>query len=113
MRNKKNAGYTPGPWTVQDEYDETLPIDGWDEDLDASVEIARVSLDMLTPKQREANARLIAAAPELLAALEAVMVAIDCYDSQHEASMARAINRSNPLSIEAARAAIAKAKGGA
>ena len=54
----------------------------------------------LSPEEHEANARLIAAAPDLLAACEEMLAAID-----HEYSV-------NPRNFPKAREAIRKAKGG-
>ena len=53
------------------------------------------------PTERDANARLIAAAPDLLAALETLTDACCQWDNQDDPA------------LEASRAAIAKAKGGA
>ena len=72
MKNEK-AKHTPGPWRIQSEYDGTIPIDGWSERAEEWVEICRVSLDMLDTKERAANAALISACPDLLAALEGLM----------------------------------------
>ena len=60
-----------------------------------------------TPEEAEGNARLITAAPELLAALEKILYAHDtgnCGASMGEASLC-------PAYAEMARAAINKAKG--
>ena len=72
MKNEK-AKHTPGPWRIQDEYDGTIPIDGWSERAEEWVEICRVSLDMLDTKERAANAPLISACPDLLAACESAL----------------------------------------
>lgn len=58
----------------------------------------------------QANARLIAAAPDMLRALQAIAVAIVCHDSQG-GSLRKTINRENPLTVEAIEAAISKARG--
>lgn len=82
-----NAKHTPGPWISRQpekwcgRYRVETP---------AGIEIAAVPQD-------EANARLIAAAPELLDALEAII--------GHDAHLL------NPYRVEAARIAIAKARG--
>lgn len=90
--------YTPGPWRVfagtgfdylgiEGENDQTVVIYGLDGD-DGGVRGS-------TKEEAEANARLIAAAPELLEALEWT---------------ARALDKEHPAAIKA-RVAIAKAKG--
>lgn len=60
-----------------------------------------------TPEQAQANAALIAAAPDLLATLEEI---VDCH-----AALTRQVghNDDTAVCLVAARAAIAKAKGGA
>ena len=66
------SGHTPGPWTVADELVKSLVvIDGATRAPVAMV----VALDRSTAPDMEgrANARLIAAAPDLLAAAERVM----------------------------------------
>lgn len=62
--------YTNGPWMVQDVYEGIIPVDAWDGEQ--TIEIARVSDDNLASgkKEQEANAQLIAAAPDLLHALK-------------------------------------------
>jgi hypothetical protein len=59
---EKKTAHTPGPWQAVD--DEILACDG-------DVRIADVPLcDGTNPTEWQANARLIAAAPDLLAALK-------------------------------------------
>ena len=94
------TGHTPGPWAVAidqpagDEPGPTFPAiveaeHGW------HIADLQVIDDHLGEAPREANARLLAAAPELLEALESMI--------------ASAKNHRIPLT-EKARAAIAKAK---
>jgi hypothetical protein len=82
--------HTPGPWTV------TFGIDG--AAIHNGVTIAKVNIDAIAWKT---NARLMAAAPELLAALERIETALE-HDPEIYADL---------LSIT--RAAITKANGGA
>lgn len=104
--NTKPAAHTPGPWYVGDEFTERVgayrvrgfPISG------SGKAIARVwngtEHNNLPPIGNEANAQLIAAAPDLLAAL------------QNLENWATAMATVPSLNIEpliAARAAIAKA----
>lgn len=80
--------YTPGPWEVRPD----MSV----EDTETGTTIAAFC--------EEANARLIAAAPDLLAALEAVMQHFDPWSMPESASQ--------PMrAYEDARAAIAKALG--
>lgn len=86
--------HTPGPWVVDRSHPDW--VEGttiWAND----VVIAHAVADQ--HHQTEANARLIAAAPDLLAALEACLRRLDAHDDQ-----------SAPECL-AARAAIAKATG--
>ena len=64
--------HTPGPWTV------TFGIDG--AVIHNEVTIAKVNIDAIAWKT---NARLMAAAPELLKALEGALVAVRYLDD-HE-----------------------------
>src|SRR6185369_2032998 len=59
---------TPGPWTIAD--DHTVAVVGGVENLYFNVGPALVDATPLGDAECEANARLIAAAPDLLAALE-------------------------------------------
>ncbi len=87
------AKHTPGPWQWTQHFDPTISIyrDGFGQ-------IAR--LYDSSAGTGKANARLIAAAPDLLAALIEIVSA----DDAHELTQKH---------IESARAAIAKATGGA
>lgn len=76
-----SAEHTPGPWTIAAESGEWFPVLENYDPIPSTIE----------------NARLMAAAPDLLAALEAVVRIAD----------------RNTVEFIAARAAIAKAKGGA
>lgn len=69
-----SAQHTPGPWfplfEQEDDFD-GIRIEAWGrEDF---VEVANVPVDYDDREQREANARLIAAAPELLAVCRAMI----------------------------------------
>lgn len=83
-------GYTPGPWTM-DRYSREWVV-APDNDPSGEVVIARC--------QSEANASLIAAAPDLLAACEAAVVSAD-YEGKADFIRAKLL------------AAIAKARGSA
>ena len=96
------AQHTPGPWDCEVRKPAGITWDGiirWSRNRDP---ICSVFMAGYMAKEAEANARLIAAAPELLAALERLSAGMD------------SSNDSRPLvkagEIRAARAAIAKAK---
>jgi hypothetical protein len=114
--------HTPTPWLVrfdEDRYDSKLSvlevIDGSEASLNhpqGELVLARVNVSAFAPHMDEplANARLIAAAPELLAALEAVTKAyVELVQSDYPPSW----SAEKDSEVIAARAAIAKAKGNA
>jgi len=106
----RNANHTPGPW----EHGNNGLIYGQcgEDDVEAPFvcdvieDSAMQALGMLSPVE-EANARLIAAAPELLKALEDLLADID--DLASEFAISKEI--ANSSYGQAARAAIAKATG--
>lgn len=61
------AGYTPGPWRIHPEYPEFVSSENGEADI---CEVAGWPVEY--EAEQDANRRLIAAAPELLEALEAV-----------------------------------------
>ncbi|KKM78764.1 hypothetical protein LCGC14_1356680 [marine sediment metagenome] len=92
--------HTPGPWHVVTGSVYT-GID-WDGKSDPGVPIASMDREPgngTRPVERDANARLIAAAPDLLAALEGL---VDRFDGSEDGEA---------VEFVAARAAIDKAKG--
>lgn len=98
-----SATHTPGPWTVTHSFDATIRREIWTE-IDR--ETGHRELVALIPDAEgehiNGDARLIAAAPELLAALRWALDQIeDDLDFDHQAA------------LEAAKAAISKATGGA
>jgi hypothetical protein len=95
-----NAKHTPGPWI----WSAGLSI--WRES-DSQI-VSSVACDsVFNPTEEEvSNARLIAAAPDLLAALEIAEGRLMCIDAQKLDTVAR-----NDDVIDRIRAAIAKAKG--
>ncbi len=90
--------HTPGPW-YRGEVDNSIYI--WEEGGDGGF-IAEVSSEDTDAETLVANARLIAAAPELLEALELCRKALD-FPSVHSASR---------VAFQYAVDAIAKATGG-
>ena len=93
-----NLNHTPGPWVASEGH----PTDVWHVDSDArqfSIVVSRHEADYNMPVEEvQANARLIAAAPELLAALQRLSVLAD--------------SAGHPFMKTVAQEAIAKATGG-
>lgn len=88
--------HTPGPWVAKGIGGPNLCVT----DGDSRYVVDRFVLGSRATEEHEANARLIAAAPDLLAALQAVMAGQIGGNVDHDAERFRA-----------ARAAIAKAIG--
>ena len=89
------AKHTPGPWHLGKEGYYFQSVRDQNEHITADVNITR------SDGEGGANARLIAAAPDLLAALEAIIKMIGPYAGQGRMD----------AEIAAARSAIAKARG--
>lgn len=96
--------HTPGPWQITKDTTrgEFVTYTKVRDGHDGVIAVMHINED--------ANARLIAAAPELLAALEAITKA---YVELVESDYAPRWNAENDSEVISARAAIAKAKGGA
>lgn len=113
----KSTLHTPGPWLVDfesDEFDSKQSrlriIDGSEASLihpQGPLTIANLNVCAFAPHMDEplANARLMASAPELLAALELGLRNIEDIESND------VLNEHERAFAEAARAAIARAKG--
>ena len=102
------SAHTEGPWFCKfDDFDEELHITSAVLEASNMVEICRVGVGFDQPfeAEQQANARLIAAAPELLAALKAAHAALD---SIYETEGLLTEERATLARIEAA---IAKAEG--
>lgn len=97
--------HTPGPWVTDDVYQDDIARYVMSDLLPFPHTIARLELGQDRAEQ-EANARLIAAAPDLL---EACKLIVSALDAVRPASAVR----NEWLQINVARAAIAKATGGA
>ena len=96
---KHKSFHTEGPWHYREGHNGEFLITC---ESGGFAPIARVKGDKRTTlKDAKANARLIAAAPELLAALYAMMD--NCYDPDRDDDIVQA--------FDAARDAIAKAEG--
>ena len=93
-----NAQHTPGPWTVATRiaHDDSRLF----AELNAARSDASVIIEAADPDEEQANARLIAAAPELLRALEFAKSEMHFHPATR-----------NSEALEFVRAAIAKATG--
>lgn len=101
----KQAKHTPGPWRIARDYspehgETPYIVDGAGKN---------VAMAAYMPTEQGANARLIAAAPDLLAALEAAVLWYETAPIAEREAVEVAIEQDFPV-VEA-RAAIAKAKG--
>lgn len=94
--------YTPGPWYALKD-NESSPAGHLVRSEPSKIEVARASNIYMDRSERLANARLIAAAPELLEALEALSEAFE-----YSSKMGRT---GFGIVFKQADAAIAKARG--
>ena len=96
--------YTPGPWTVNKDGTQVRTVERHDGHW---VWVASM-VGGATRAEREANARLIAAAPELLEALRQAHNSLS--EAQYELGGQRGVEARAQYAIEAAQAAITKAE---
>lgn len=102
MTTTERVQHTPGPWGRSERTEIRSPKPGYHL-------IARVQTSHpLFPAEADANARLIAAAPELLAALR--MFRVDAEDECYDACTSNGLRDHGPACL-AARAAIRLAEG--
>lgn len=96
--------HTPGPWMV----DEAYPFVVYARVKGKEVYLADcdIAYSPLPPKEPDANARLIAAAPELLEALKALL-----QDAGEGRRQGRALDLLSKKYIDMARSTITKAEG--
>ena len=103
------SAHTPGPWTadkLQDQSAFNIFMQGYGS-AGASVHHCSNATNCMGSLEVDANARLIAAAPDLLAALQLLV-------AEYEPNLkAFALNAPRKAKWDAARAAIAKVEGGA
>lgn len=93
--------HTPGPWMADSHYPSVS--------APTSPNLSLCNDHAIPMSERIANARLIAAAPDLLAALEAIFgIALDGKSHFHSAELIRVMGKER---FDAARAALAKATG--
>lgn len=105
--NENNAKHTPGPWTHRQAYTTGEPVE---QVIQRGTEVLSSVHDLGNDRRDEhdANARLIAAAPELLEALETIADV----PLKGEEGAGRGLDRHDASGfIRIARAAIAKATG--
>ena len=111
------TAHTPTPWKVEPLQQKIHGYDNWNSYTvrhdRTNVHIATVGdVDRYYEDNNEANARLIAAAPDLLAALEFCHTRLFNYQAGMDEIRDPEITRQlNEVAIVAARIAIAKAKG--
>lgn len=97
--------HTPGPWDV---FEGTVCI--YTTTLEKGAGVAMAGMAARTPEEQQANARLIAAAPELLEAVELLLFSSEWAD---ETGYVQDVGFMDLGDIQAkARAAVTKAKGG-
>jgi len=101
-----SAQHTPGPWEAV--IDSQTPSWVWVAPADWHTRVCRVVLYAYEKEEQQANARLIAAAPDLLAALEA---GAECLVSWMEMADPDYVREPDEQVLAAMRAAIAKARG--
>lgn len=102
----KNFKGTPGPWRVSEKRGDMIDIRHNDNGIGAiSLNLAHVVARQSWLKEAEANAKLIAASPDILSALQHL---VEVYDSEDGKQWTTA---SKKAAIAEARAAIDKALG--
>ena len=109
------TAHTPGPWTVHHRHVDKSPND--DESCGLGLEVDGPPEPQLRGRfARAADAHLVAAAPELLAALEAVLLfhsgrEWDATTRREWSRLVGAPDATTKVLCEVARSAIAKARG--
>lgn len=105
--------YTKGPWTIQELAKDISGYSGWNSyciRANNNIHLATVGdVDRFFQDDNESNARLIAAAPDLLEALKALFENC-CMIHSHWGDGCN--QKEADAAIRAAKAAIAKAEGG-
>lgn len=96
------AAHTPGPWRVGDAGCTVFAPKGA-----SPLRIACITINTVADERQRANARLIAAAPELLRELKSAIFYIETYGGEVTRSFSAGGN------MERVKAVIAKATGGA
>jgi hypothetical protein len=86
----QTAQHTPGPWNYSRRADGNYNLLGYGDDKLNLAVIKYFNLLNEREKESEANARLIAAAPDMLAALQSIVEIVDPYSLDKEGREARA-----------------------
>ena len=109
MNDTKKTAHTPGPWWVTPAQHGTVYVEARAQESRMLQEVAAIGPKEGGSEQRDADARLIAAAPELLDAAKRSAAALLSAGVESNA------NSDNPLEslLHMTLAAIAKATGGA
>lgn len=114
--NTPETIHTPGPWVVTGDLDSLRVVNDNSDNPNACDGVRQVAhvvqggYEIANYAEAEANARLIAAAPDMLAALEASLAEMRAF-AKYWTSPKMGLSRSESKAEEMARAAIAKAKG--
>ena len=99
MKTENKVSHTPGPWNIEEYNNQTLEI--WPQQQNGYGCIAKIDKLFGQFTDSQANARLIAAAPELLEALKAASILLDKKPDNFMMAVELIVNQ-----------AIAKAEGG-
>ena len=97
--------HTPGPWEVSEEWHGDLYIDSYIEG-EGDTALAKIVNNVCKTDQAEANARLIAAAPDLLEACKEALNVLEDWDDLNQPD-----DGPEWLFVTAMKDAIAKAQG--
>ena len=102
--------HTPGPWVCHSGMVWKDGPEVWPQGQENGIPIARMDRDTpeTAPTERDANAHLIAAAPDLFQALDELVAEFDA-DSAKVVEDGRGFGLNETFGIELARAALAKA----
>ena len=106
MNEEREAGHTPGPWRLYDVQADAWTRQVWTDEGHGSVMIATAG-----GVDKDANARLIAAAPELLAESENAWDCLSAILEDPHNSLSLEDRDAALAAIAGLRAAIKKAKG--
>lgn len=113
----QTSKHTPGPWSVDDDPRHglnTLILDRRNDIVASTADSCMTDSDLaIAGSECEANARLIAAAPDLLAACEAMLPHLEAMIERANPAHEDTGHYSDQTAVRLARAAIAKARGGA